>query len=243
MPELREAASFEGLAVLAVIYFILNLLSRSGRKRGAVRTPPPAPAPETTPTQGEGFSLDTLLRQIERVKQARQGEARPLPPRRIEPKPAAPREGRMGAVARGKVEERPRALPMGRLAQAPQTERGPLGRHSATQLPSAEDIEERTSLEDQGSLEGPGRLGSTDLSRSRLRAVVDQDEAAEAVVQRRIREVEARNRPLNAADHAVFDQTIRQGDAPDAAARRYPTDQLRQAFIWREILGPPKSLE
>ncbi len=243
MPELREAASFEGLAVLAVIYFILNFLSRSGRKRGAARTPPPGPAAGPPPAQEEGFSLETVLREIERVKQAKQAEARPAPPRRIEPKPAAPREGRMGLVARGKVQERPRPLPTGRMAQTPQTERGPLGRHSATQLPSAEDIEERTSLEDQGSLERPGRLGSEELLRSRLRVVVDQDEAAEAVVQRRIREVEARNRPLNAADHAAFDQTIRQGDALDAAGKRYPTDQLRQAFIWREILGPPKSLE
>jgi hypothetical protein len=72
---------------------------------------------------------------------------------------------------------------------------------------------------------------------------VDQDEGIEAVVARRLREAEARNRPLSAADHVAFDKIVRQGDLTAAAPRRYPTGQLRQAFIWREILGPPKSLE
>ena len=263
MEEIRSAASFEGLAVLAVIYFALSALSKAGRKRGGQAPPPPRPAAGsgTTGTQQEGLSLESVLRQIERVKrEAETRTARPEPPDvrpRLsnpapKPKPAGqrpralPSVERQGRMASAQTDQRPRALPsaerQGRMARA-QTEAGPLGRHSQTRLPSSEEFEERTSLEEGGSLEGAGRLEVLDEARLRTRQVEDQDEGAEAVVQRRIQEAEARNREFSEADHTKFHQRIQQAEAAPVASRKRSIAQLREAFIWREILGPPKSLE
>jgi hypothetical protein len=63
------------------------------------------------------------------------------------------------------------------------------------------------------------------------------------VAARRIQEAEARNRPHAAADHRAFDERIRDGGAQDAGAARFGGDRLKQAMVWREILGPPKALE
>jgi hypothetical protein len=241
MPELRQAAGFEGLIVIAVIYFFLSTIARTGRKSSPGKGSPRPGGPVPGEPQGESFSLEAVLREIQRVKQEKEGARRPLPARRTEPPPPLPpREGRMGAAART-VGDRTRALPMGRMAQSAQTERGPLGRHSRIGLPSAEEVEDRTSLEEQRSAPKPVRLEILDATRER--AVVDQDEGAEALVERRIQEAEARNVAISAADHVKFDRAIRETAAPAAATRRYPIDQLRQALIWREILGPPRSMQ
>jgi hypothetical protein len=73
---------------------------------------------------------------------------------------------------------------------------------------------------------------------------VDQDDEAERVVQQRLDQVAARGGPLGEADHQRFDQRIRQEPADHTAVRpRDPAiDRLRQAIVWREILGPPVSL-
>jgi hypothetical protein len=74
------------------------------------------------------------------------------------------------------------------------------------------------------------------------RAVVDQDDEAERVVARRLAAAAANLKPLSAADHQVFDQRIRQEPADQTATRAYTARQLREAIVWREILGPPVSL-
>jgi len=74
------------------------------------------------------------------------------------------------------------------------------------------------------------------------RAVEDLDDEAERVVEQRRAAAEANLRPLSDADHRVFDEKVRE-DAPDKTApRAYTLKQLREAVIWREVLGPPVSL-
>jgi hypothetical protein len=76
------------------------------------------------------------------------------------------------------------------------------------------------------------------------RVKVDQDDEAAQIVQRRLEQVAARGGALGEADHRQFDQRIRQEPADQTAVR--PRDasreRLRQAVLWREILGPPVSL-
>jgi hypothetical protein len=287
--EVRSAASFEGLIVLAVIYFVLSMLSKAGKKAGRQRpVPPPQPHdPATTATQEEGFSLEAVLREIERVK--REAERRQTPPaqdperpRMVNPpvhsRPEGQRPRHLEAAERQRAEgqrprhiealerarpegerprhieqlgrpksegKRPRALPSterrGRMAKV-LDEMGPLGRHSPTRLPSAEEMEERDSLEGQ-SLEVEGQLEVLDETRRRPRVEVDQDEGAEAVIQRRLQEAEARNREFSETDHRKFHQKLNQSSTKAATPRGLTTAQLRQAFVWREILGPPKGLE
>jgi hypothetical protein len=74
------------------------------------------------------------------------------------------------------------------------------------------------------------------------RAVVDADDEAEAIAARRIAAAEANARPLDAADHRVFDARIRQQPADATATKGYSMRRLRDAMVWREILGPPVSL-
>jgi hypothetical protein len=74
------------------------------------------------------------------------------------------------------------------------------------------------------------------------RAVVDQDDQAERLEQQRIAAAEANQRALTEADHEAFERRIRQEPADKTATRGYTIRQLRQAIVWREILGPPVSL-
>ena len=53
----------------------------------------------------------------------------------------------------------------------------------------------------------------------------------------------ARNRALRSADHKAFDKRIREAAPEQKVERRYTAKSMRDAFIWREILGPPKALE
>jgi hypothetical protein len=61
-------------------------------------------------------------------------------------------------------------------------------------------------------------------------------------VARRIAAAEAQGKPLTKADHRAFDARIRQEPADKTATRGYTARQLRDAVVWREILGPPVSL-
>ena len=103
-------------------------------------------------------------------------------------------------------------------------------------------MEVRDYLEGQ-SIEVEGQLEILDETRRRPRVEIDQDEGAEALVQRRIKAAEARNREFSEADHESFHQRIRPSETKAAASRGPSTAQLRQALVWREILGPPKALE
>jgi hypothetical protein len=99
-----------------------------------------------------------------------------------------------------------------------------------------DDVEERDSLEE------PERVVSLEVDPPRReRPDYDQDTDAEALVQRRIEAARARDRALGKADHKAFDAKIRQEVADHTAVRRYTPAQLRDAVVWREILGPPVS--
>jgi hypothetical protein len=123
------------------------------------------------------------------------------------------------------------------LAQTLDQSSGPLGRAPDTRLPSAEESEEGISLET------PTRVVSRELPVTREeRLPVDQDDAAEQVEARRIAAAEARSGPLTVADHFTFDQRIRQEPADHTATTGFSSEKLRQAVVWREILGPPLGL-
>jgi hypothetical protein len=247
MEAVRQAASFEGLIILAVIYFVLNLLSRAGKRAGQSDQPPAEAPDEPAPTQQEALSLEKILQEIERVKKEKAAErrvppaerAKPLPPRRPPPPPlrrpeVEARQGRMAS---------PRRLP------PPATPGGPMGRPGSRKLQSHEEVEERESLEG-ASLEVEESLEVLDDTRFRPLSTLDHDDEAEAVVQARIKAAEQRNRAHTAKDHREFHDQLAQdeiGAAPAAAkaatAAQARAANLRKALIWREILGPPKGLE
>jgi hypothetical protein len=85
-----------------------------------------------------------------------------------------------------------------------------------------------------GSLEGEVRRAG--------RQEVDQDKDAEQIEARRIAAAAARDVPRSKADHIELDQRIRQQPADHTGTRAYTVKQLRDAVVWREILGPPVSL-
>ncbi len=252
MTDLRAAAGIEGLIVLGVIYFILNLLQKAGQKAARSRpdAPPPDPSGGESATQQEALSLESILKEIERVKAQHQPDAtrslptpqapRPLPQTRA--KSPAPR---MAPAARERPAPVARQREVPRRGSVDQSDRGPLGRHSRTGLSGAEEVEVRTSWDEQGSLEVEESLEILDETRLRPpRVEYDADEGAEEVVRRRIVAAESRNRALNAADHEAFDQRRMKGETKAAAqVARFPAQRLRDAFIWREVLGPPKALE
>lgn len=85
------------------------------------------------------------------------------------------------------------------------------------------------------------RGGSIEVaSREEMAIEIDRDDDAEAIVKRRIEAAEARNREWQESDHASFDRKIR--EAAPAPAMAKPRASLRQAMIWREVLGPPVAL-
>ena len=108
-------------------------------------------------------------------------------------------------------------------------------------LPAPKNVEEEDA-EERDSLEQPERVVTLEIGAPRReRAVYDQDTDAEAIVQRRIEAARARDHALGKADHKAFDARIRQEPADHTGVRRYTPAQLRDAVVWREILGPPVS--
>jgi hypothetical protein len=115
--------------------------------------------------------------------------------------------------------------------------RGPLGRPATIALPPAEEVEERGSLEVEPevvSLEGAANRPA--------RVRVDRDDEIELVEAARIAAAEARSGALTAKDHATFDARLKQQPADATAVRPSSPERLREAIVWREILGPPVSL-
>lgn len=77
------------------------------------------------------------------------------------------------------------------------------------------------------------------------RAVVVLGGDADELQRRRVAYAESRNRALTAADHRRFDERIRTpvpGEPDPEAPLAERTRRLRQAIIWREVLGPPVAL-
>jgi hypothetical protein len=184
----------KGLILVAVVWFLFNLLAR---KKGA-----PAP-PKGQQRTGAGA-------------------ARPIPPARLDP---TQREG-------SQLE-----LLLRQLGRTLDQTGGPLGRAPDRPIPSAEEQEDRESLE----VAPVTRSLETDPARG-LRVTVDLDDEGERVAARRIAEAEGRIGPLTRTDHLAFDQRIRQEPADKTATRGYTASRLRDAVVWREILGPPVSL-
>jgi hypothetical protein len=77
--------------------------------------------------------------------------------------------------------------------------------------------------------------------------VVDEDEISERVAAQRIAEVEASEREITDEDYKAFEEKIRRQPADATAVQptspRFAANQLRQAFVWSEILGRPKGME
>ncbi len=166
--------------------------------------------------------------------------SRPGPTPGPQPRPQAP-PGRgsspAGATQRegSRLERLLRELERN-LEQAGAAQGRPTARLPVPPLPDAEDIEERESLE------VPARVVSLETEvRRPERVIYDQDSGAEALVRRRIAAAEARSGAITKADHKAFDARVRQQPADHTAVRRYTPAQLRDAMVWREILGPPVS--
>ena len=185
---------FNGFILLAVLWFLVNLLT-SGRKKP--QPPPPSRAPQPRPpeprsirsgqdpTQQEGSRLEQVLRELQRT-----------------------------------------------LEESTQPT------YSTTlPLPPAEEIEERESLEAE-----PEIVSLEHEVRREARVLVDRDDEAGELETRRIQAAAARDHARTRVDHTAFDQRIRQEPAEHTASRGYTAQQLRDAIVWREILGPPVAL-
>jgi hypothetical protein len=173
----------------------------------------------------------------------KRGESQPRPrpgPQVPQPRPGFPTAGNQSlrdATQRegSRLERLLRELERNLEQAAGGQERTP-ARLPVPPLPDDEDVEER------GSLEVPERVVSLEAQVKRpQRAEYDQDSGAEDLVRRRIAAAEARSGPLRKTDHKAFDARIRQEPADHTAVRRYTPAQLRDAIVWREILGPPVS--
>ncbi len=121
-------------------------------------------------------------------------------------------------------------------ASAP-ADRAPANRAPQRKLPPAEEEEELESLEivpEVRSLEtAPVRV---------QRVEIVQDDLAEQTVARRLKAAQAHSAPRTRPDHRAFDARAQQEVADKTATRRYTARQLRDAVVWREILGPPVGL-
>jgi hypothetical protein len=180
-----------------------------------------------------------LLGGKKRTQRPQQPPRRSVPPakpsRTASPADSTQHEG-------GQLEELLRALEQ-RLdptaTSVPRTPRPPVGRPAPRPLPHAEELEERDSLEVEPVVESL----EEDVRRPE-RSARDWLRQAEERERARTAEVEAREGLSHKARHEAFDRRIRlQSPAvpSDPASRRLTLAEMRQAFIWSEILGPPKS--
>ncbi len=201
--------------IFGLMWLVVNAIRKAGSKPpGQPRTPPRRPPSTST---GSGPTTGRAG--------SRPG-ARPmaLPP--VTGADATQREG-------SRLEDLLRDL--GRtLDQAS----GPVGRPPDHRLPPAEEMEE-----ERESLEVTPEVQSLETApRRQARAEVDLDDEAERVVARRMAAAEAQNRPLTKAEHRAFDARIRQEPVDKTTTAGYTARQLRDAVVWREILGPPVAL-
>jgi hypothetical protein len=171
------------------------------------------------------------------------GRPRPQPPRPPRPAGVRPDQTRVrtlpattGLDATQREGMRLEAL-LRDLGRTLDQSAGPSGRAPDRPLPSADEVEER------GSLEGIPTVRSLESTPARrAQAVVNRDDEAERVVAGRIAAAEANAAPLTAAEFKAFETRVRQEPADKTATRAYTVARLRQAVVWREILGPPVAL-
>ena len=128
------------------------------------------------------------------------------------------------AAARPRLEpvaNRPKGIQAPRRLSVPgDPTRGPLGRVSRQTL----DI-----TPERGSLEVEER-------------VVDQDDEAQAVIQRRLEAVANRTREGREASYQARQKAEAAAVASEALTAAAASARLRRAIVWREILGPPVAL-
>lgn len=177
-----------------------------------------------------------------RGRQKQQQRQRRVPPAHREPEPAPrPSAGMPDATQRegSRLEEVMREFERA-LEEAAQP---PLPRlpEPRPDWDAEEEWQEEGSSEER---EPEVRSLEEDFVRPERKVVVLGGDADE-LQRRRVAYAESRNRALTAADHRRFDERIRTADAGAvipvlAVADR--TKRLRQAIIWREILGPPVAL-
>jgi hypothetical protein len=218
LPEgLARADGMTGVIIFAVVYAIVSIMAKA--KQAAQRG-----ARDGSGTPGGASPANQQGRPPERQLQR--------------PKPSAGRARPAGSTQSegARLEDLLRVLT--EAAGVPTTTgRPPEDRPAPGGWPGAEEVEERESLE------VVARVESRDPEIHRAaRREVDYDDEAEAVVVRRIRAAEVRDRALNREDHQAFDRRIR-AEVPDATRVARPRlTALRQAIVWREILGPPVAL-
>jgi hypothetical protein len=157
------------------------------------------------------------------------GGRRPAPPPPRPPRPdATQREGEQLEALLGQLE--------GRLGQAAPAPRTKSKASVVVRRPAAPPSRSRPPLRpaDRDQSEGAS-----------VEVAIDREAEAEVIERRRLAAVAARSEALTDADHAAFEARVRADSAPDAAAatiRRLNVRQLRDAFVWNEILGPPAGL-
>jgi len=208
-----------GLLVLGLAWLVVNALRKAGSTPPTGTTPPERPRPPMTRSKLPG-APPAPARPGASSPSARQA---PLPQRpTLDPT----------QVEGARLEQLLRQL--GRTLEEAA---GPEGRAPDRALPSGEDSEEG------GSLEVAPEVQSLETDAARpARAVVDQDDEAEHIIARRLQAAETHAAPRTRADHQAFDLRIRQEAADKTADAGNRTRRLREAVIWREILGPPVSL-
>jgi hypothetical protein len=188
---------FNGFILLAVLWFLVNLLTSGRRKQAPPSRPSPTQRPPSEPrtirvevdaSQQEGSRLERMLRDLQQT---------------------------LEDAARTQDDYPPGFPPA---------------------LPEAE-------VEKPGSWEAEPEVVSLENEvRREARLRVDRDDEAAEFETRRIQAAAARDHARTKADHVAFDQRIRQQPAEHTATRGYTAQQLRDAIVWREILGPPVSL-
>jgi hypothetical protein len=114
------------------------------------------------------------------------------------------------------------------------------------QIPAPRDESIEEMVEENESLEIEPEVRSIEEIPDRQpRAVVDQDDAVEALIAQRVKWAEDHAKPLSPTDHRAFDQQIRAAPVSAPAPTALPGDRtaaLRRMVVWQEILGKPKAL-
>jgi len=203
-------------ALLALVWWVFSIISE-GRKRQAKRRPPPVQLP---------VPIDPARKRP---------PARPLPTRDAQGADPSQLEGsRLEQILRGFEQA---------LEEAQTVKRDPAPTRGGWD--AGEELEERGTHDDDAQYEVESLERLENFERP-----VRQDVAIggnqEELYQSRLTWSESRGKALAGADHAAFDARIRQPHhVQTVQADKATTDRtrkLRQAIIWREVLGPPVAL-
>jgi hypothetical protein len=221
------------VVVLGLMWVVLNALRKGGSRPGSGTRTSSSNLPPRSRLPGETRSAAGPTR--------RSGDAPPLDATQREGRDATRREApQLDATQREGSQLEQLFRELGRtLDQAGQQGTRPTGRTlPPMRAPSPAKLRSKG-----GSLAPTAEGQSLELDPGRAEPQVeDLDDEAERVVEQRRAAAEANLQPLSEADHRVFDERVRQEPADKTAVRPYTLKQLREAVVWREILGPPVSL-